>query len=93
MSKEKKQWKMVLVDRVDLTEWVFPTMAVGNYSGIVVNITGRDPETGEGVGTVLIKEGDRYEGQLKNTWQLHNFTPVTGRIEKVEVETKKKHAQ
>lgn len=85
MKKEKKNWKTVLVDRVDLKEWVFPTLAVGNYSGIVVEITGRDPETGEGIGTVMVKEGDRYEGQVKRTWQLQNFTPVTGRIEKVEV--------
>ena len=87
---EKKQWKTVLTNRVDKKEWEFPTMAVGNYSGIVVEMTGKEPETGEGIGKVLIADGDRYEGQIKRTWQLHNFTPVDGTIEKVEVVKKEK---
>jgi hypothetical protein len=91
-EKEKKSWKTVLVDRVDKSEWAFPTMAVGNHSGIVVEMTGKEPETGEGVGRVLIADGDRHEGMIKKTWQLHNFTPVDGRIERVRVEPKKSQA-
>lgn len=87
---EKKQWKTVLTNRVDKKEWVFPTMAVGNHSGIVVEMTGKEPETGEGIGKVLITEGDRQEGTIKRTWQLQNFTPVDGKIEKVEVVKKAK---
>lgn len=87
-TKEKKQWRKVLTDRVDKTEWVFPTMAVGTYSGIVVMMHGIDPETGEGHGTVRITEGDRKEGDIKKTWQLKNFIPVDGVISQVEVEKK-----
>lgn len=89
-TKVKKQWKTVLTNRVDKTEWSFPTMAVGNFSGIVVEMTGKEPETGEGVGRVLIADGDRREGMIKKTWQLQNFTPVDGTIEKVEVVKKAK---
>jgi hypothetical protein len=89
-TKEKKQWKSVLVNRVDKTEWTFPTKAVGTYSGIVVEMTGRDLETGEGIGRVLITEGDRHEDTIKRTWQLQNFIPVDGTIEKVEILKKEK---
>ena len=89
-QKEKKNWKTVLTNRKDKTEWVFPTLAVGLFSGIVVNMTGKEPETGEGVGMVMITEGDRQEGTIKRTWQLQNFTPVDGTIKKVEVPKKVK---
>jgi hypothetical protein len=85
MKKEKKKWKITLVDRVNKKEWDFPTLAVGGHSGIVVEMTGRHPETGEGIGRVVVPDGDRYEGQIKQTWQLQNFTPVDGRIERVEI--------
>ena len=90
MSKEKKKWTTVLTNRVDKKEWVFPTMAASNFSGLVVEVTGRDPETGEGVGTVLIGDSDRPIGTIKKTWQLHNFTPIDGTITKVEVTNKSK---
>lgn len=89
-TEQKKQWETKLVNRVDKSEWVFPTKAVGNISGIVVEMICRDPETGEGHGTVLVKDGDRHEGQFKKTWQLQNFTPVDGDIVKVEKVTKAK---
>jgi hypothetical protein len=90
MIKEKKKWTTVLTNRIDKEEWVFPTMAASNFSGLVVEVTGRDPETGEGVGTVLIGDSDRPIGTIKKTWQLHNFTPIDGAIEKVEVTNKSK---
>jgi hypothetical protein len=46
----KKEVTTVLTNRIDKEEWVFPTMAASNFSGLVVEVTGRDPETGEGVG-------------------------------------------
>jgi len=85
MNKEKKKWKITLVDRVEKQSWEFPTLAVSRFSDIVVEITGKHPETGEGIGRVVVPDGDRYEGQIKNTWQLQNMIPVDGRIEKVEV--------
>jgi hypothetical protein len=89
-QKEKKNWKTVLTNRKDKTEWVFPTLAVGSFSGVVVEMTGLDEETGEGVGTVVIGNVDKPTGVLKRTWQLRNFTPVDGTIEKVEVAKKVK---
>jgi hypothetical protein len=89
-QKEKKQWKTVLLNRVDKTEWNFPTLAVGGFSNAVVLMHGVDPETGEGHGTVVVSGGDQKEGMIKRTWRLNNFTPVDGEITKVEVEKKEK---
>lgn len=83
--KENKQYKSILTNRVDKSEWKFPTKSVGNFSGIVVEMHGIDNEANEGHGTVLIGDSDRPVGTIKKTWQLHNFTPVDGTIEKVEV--------
>jgi len=90
MKKEKKVWQNSLANRVDKTTWEFPTLAVGNYSGVVVQMTGRDAETNEGVGEVLIGNSDKPTGVTKRTWQLQNFTPVDGVIEKIEVTEKKR---
>jgi len=84
-QKENKQYKSILTNRVDKSEWTFPTKAVGNFSGIVVEMHGIDNEANEGHGTVLIGDSDRPVGTIKKTWQLHNFTPVDVTIEKVQV--------
>jgi hypothetical protein len=85
MSKEKKQWKTVLVDRVDKSEWTLPTLAVSTYSGVVVNMMKIDPDTGEGIGEVVVKASHFKEGDFRRTWQMRTFVPVDGKLEKVGV--------
>jgi len=85
MKTEKKKWKNTLVDRVDKDVWDFPTLAVSTYSGVVVNMTKIHPDTGEGIGEVVVKASHFKEGDVRRTWQIRTFVPVDGRIERVEV--------